>query len=179
MTAWSRSVTLVVSLGVTTLLSGSLAGAVPDTRLVDAARRGDAKAVQTLLGEGVNVNLPQPDGATALHWAAHRDDLAMADMLIRAGADVNVAEDGGVMPLAVACGNGSVAMVDRLLTAGANPNLGRESAVMAAARSGNVEVMTLLLARGGRRERQGGVARSDGADVVRCGTASERCARAD
>ena len=149
MTGWSRRVALVVLVGVTTLLSGSLAGAVPDTRLVDAARRGDAKAVQALLGEGVNVNLPQPDGATALHWAAHRDDLVMADMLIRAGAAVNVAEDGGVMPLVVACGNGSVAMVDRLLTAGADPNVGRESAVLAAARSGNVEVMTLLLARGG------------------------------
>ena len=40
-------------------------------------------------------------------------------------------------------------MVERLLKAGANPNAGRESAVLSAARSGNVEVMKLLLAHGG------------------------------
>ena len=132
-----------------TLLSGSVFGAATDTRLLDAARRDDTKAVQELIGQKVDLNVRQADGATALHWAVHWDDLAIADLLIRAGAAVNAAEDGGVTPLAMACANGSAGMVERLLKAGANPNEGRELPVMAAARSGNVEVMKLLLARGG------------------------------
>src|SRR5262245_57721643 len=113
------------------LLSASVfAAESSDTRLLNAARRNDPKAVQALIGQKVDVNLRQPDGATALHWAAHWDDVSMAEALIRAGAAVNVAEEGGVTPLSVACANGSAAMVDRLLQAGASPNEGRESPVM-------------------------------------------------
>jgi ankyrin repeat protein len=131
------------------LLSASVFAETADTRLLNAARRNDPKAVQALIGQKVDVNLRQPDGATALHWAVHWDDVAMADLLIRAGAAVNAAEEGGVTPLSLASANGSAAMVTRLLEAGANPNEGRELPVMAAARSGNVEVMKLLLSRGG------------------------------
>src|SRR5262245_10753158 len=97
------------------LLSASVFAAEPgDMRLLNAARRNDAKAVQALIGQKVDVNLRQPDGATALHWAVHWDDLAMADALIRAGAAVNVAEEGGVTPLTLACTNGSAAIANRL-----------------------------------------------------------------
>jgi uncharacterized protein len=130
-------------------LTGVLIGAAPDTRLIDAVRRVDSAAVRRLLEQKVDVNAVQPDGATALHWAAHRNDLAIADLLLRAGAKVDAADEGGVTPLGLASVNGSAAMVERLLKAGANPNAGRESPVLSAARSGNVDVMTLLLANGG------------------------------
>ena len=61
-----------------------------DLRLVDAARAQDASAVRTLVDQQTPVDIAQPDGATALHWAAHWDNLPIADLLIRAGADVNV-----------------------------------------------------------------------------------------
>src|SRR5436190_19722575 len=130
-------------------LTGVVIGAAPDTRLIDAVRRVDANAVRRLLEQKIDVNLTQPDGATALHWAAHRNDVAIADLLIRAGAKVDVADEGGVTALGLASLNASAAMVERLLTAGANPNAGRESPVLSAARTGNVEVMKLLLAHGG------------------------------
>lgn len=130
-------------------LAGVSIGAAPDTRVIDAARRVDANAVRRLIEQKIDVNVSQPDGATALHWAAHRNDLAIADLLLRAGAKVNAADEGGVTPLGLACLNASPAMVERLLKAGANPVAGRESAVLSAARSGNVEVMKLLLAHGG------------------------------
>ena len=123
-----------------------------DLRLIEAAKRADAAAVRTLLGQqGVDVNATQGDGATALHWAAHRDDAVTAALLIEAGADLNATNDLGIPPLMLACTNGSDAMVARLLDAGADPNLrpeGRETALMTAAWTGNLEVVELLLARG-------------------------------
>jgi ankyrin repeat protein len=138
-----------VGLALVGALTGVLIAAAPDTRLIDAVRRVDPTAVRRLLEQKVDVNATQPDGATALHWAAHRNDVAIADLLIRAGAKVDAADEGGVTPLGLASLNASPAMAERLLQAGANPNAGRESPVLSAARSGSVEVMTLLLAHGG------------------------------
>ena len=131
------------------LLSTVATGADRDLRLVNAVKQRDAQAVDRLIKQKVDVNTPQGDGATALHWAAHWDDLATAGLLIAAGANVNAAEDGGMLPLNLACLNGSAAMVERLLKAGAKPNVGREPAVMTAARTGSADVMKLLLAFGG------------------------------
>ena len=48
--------------------------AASDTRLPDAAMQGDKDAVRSLLDQRVDVNAPQGDGTTALHWAAYKDD---------------------------------------------------------------------------------------------------------
>ena len=122
-----------------------------DTRLAEAAQRRDLDAVRALLGEGVEVDAPQADGATALAWAAHHDNGAMADLLLRAGADPNAANDLGVTPLMLAAENGAAPMVERLLQAGADPNLARPAggtALMMAARSGSVAVVRGLIAAG-------------------------------
>ena len=145
----SWTVRRVVLIALICTLARVLDGAAPDTRLIDAVRRVDANAVRRLIEQKIDVNATQPDGATALHWAAHRNDVAIADLLIRAGAKVDAADEGGVTPLGLASLNASPAMVERLLKAGANPGAGRESPVLSAARSGNVEVMKLLLAHGG------------------------------
>jgi ankyrin repeat protein len=102
------------------------------------------------LKQKINVNVPQSDGATALHWAVHWDDVALADLLIRAGASVSAANDLGVTSLALACGNGNPQMVEVLLRAGANANAVAtgEPVLMTAARSGSVEVVRALIARG-------------------------------
>ena len=105
-------------------LIGVLIGAAPDTRLIDAVRRGDANAVRRLIEQKIDVNITQPDGATALHWAAHRNDVAIADLLIRAGAKVDAADEGGVTPLGLASLNASPAMVERLLKAAPTPTPG-------------------------------------------------------
>ncbi len=51
-------------------LVGLLGAAPPSTPVADAAMRGDANAVKSLLEQGADVNAPQGDGMTALHWAA-------------------------------------------------------------------------------------------------------------
>jgi ankyrin repeat protein len=43
-----------------------------DTRLIEAARSGDADAVRSLLASGADVNAAGGDGLTALHAAASR-----------------------------------------------------------------------------------------------------------
>ena len=129
------------------LLSCLLSG-VP---LVDAVKQHDHDAVRALLRQHVDVNAPEGDGATALHWAAYEDDPALVDLLIAAGAKVNVANDLHITPLYLASANGNPAIVTTLLEQGANVNAAAESGVtplMAAARSGNAAVVRALLNRG-------------------------------
>jgi len=137
------------------LYGGTLAvlamGAAERSPLIEAARNADRDSVRGLVAQKVDVNVAEPDGTTALHWASYRDDGESAELLIRAGANVNAANDLGATPLWTASLNGSAAMVKRLLAAGANPNaalLLGETPLMVAARSGNPDVVRMLLERG-------------------------------
>src|SRR5262244_3199614 len=78
-----------------------------DSQLADAVKGEDATAVRALLRQKVDVNIPQADGATALHWAAYRNDVETMELLLRAGARVNAANVYGVTPLSLACTNGN------------------------------------------------------------------------
>jgi ankyrin repeat protein len=119
--------------------------------VADAAQRGDTAAVRTLLAQRADVNAPQADGATALHWAVYRGDKALVDLCIGAGANVKAANRAGVTPLWLASVNGDPAILEALMTAGADPNeplaLGR-TPLMIASRTGNVDAMKVLLDRG-------------------------------
>ena len=141
-----KPVTLIVLLAASVGLA-----AAGDLRLIDAVKSKNADAVQALLKQRVDVNAPQGDGATALHWAVHVDDLSTTDLLIGAGAHVNAADDTGVTPLHLACTNRNAAMVEKLLAARANPNaalLNGETVLMTCARTGELAAVKALLARG-------------------------------
>jgi len=72
------------------LLQASAASAqTPTEALHDAARSGDAPAIERLLAQGVDVNAANEYGATALAFAADRGDVALVKLLIGKGADVN------------------------------------------------------------------------------------------
>ncbi len=137
-----------------TALVGStipLQGAAVRAPLADAVERMDRAKIRTLLQQRVDVNAPQADGMTALHWATYQDDLALAQLLVRAGADGKAANRYGVTPLSLACTNGNAAMVELLLKAGADPDAplpGGETPLMTAARTGTVAVVRALIARG-------------------------------
>ena len=81
------------------------------SEVADAATKGDRDAVRSLIQRKVDVNAPQVDGTTALHWAVRADDLDLADMLIRAGANVSAANREGVTALQLAAINGSAPML--------------------------------------------------------------------
>ncbi|MSV30233.1 MAG: ankyrin repeat domain-containing protein [Bryobacterales bacterium] len=130
----------------------SLAGpTISDAQLADAAKRADRAAIRALLERRADVNAPQVDGTSALHWAAHQDDLETAGLLIGAGANVKAANRYGMTPLSLASTNGNAAMVELLLKSGADPNTalpGGETALMTASRTGNVAAVRVLLSRG-------------------------------
>jgi ankyrin repeat protein len=128
-----------------------LAAGAADHRLADAVEQRDARTIDTLLAKRADINAPQPDGATALHWAAHYDDLALVRRLLAAGANPNAANDHGVTPLALACENGGTTVATALLSAGARANgaaASGETPLMIAVRAGAVDVVEALLGRG-------------------------------
>src|SRR5580765_2091137 len=106
--------------GIASILSAfSLLAAAPETRLADAAKTSNKAAIRALIEKHADVNAPQIDGTTALHWAVYQDDVETAALLIRAGANVKAANRYGITPLTLACTNGNAALVKLLLKAGA------------------------------------------------------------
>jgi ankyrin repeat protein len=122
-----------------------------DSRLVDAARRGDHAAMRQLLQSKVDVNAPGSDGGTALLVATARDDAAGVELLLGAKADVKAANRYGVTPLIAAATNGNATIIERLLGAGADVNTTLpegETALMTAARTGRMAAVRSLLTHG-------------------------------
>jgi ankyrin repeat protein len=133
------------------LFSVCVRGAGSDALLADAVEKMDRATIRTLLKQHADVNAPQLDGMTALHWATYQDDLETAALLVRAGANVKAANRYGVTPLSLACTNGNSAIVELLLKAGADPNAalpGGETPLMTAARVGTLASVKALLSRG-------------------------------
>ena len=121
--------------------------------VADAAMKGDKAAVRALLLQKADVNAPQVDGATALHWAIYRDDAELVDVLVRGGASVKAANRDGVTPLAMASLYGKPAIILKLLKAGADasevgPN--GQTVLMLAARNGNPEAIKVLVEGGAK-----------------------------
>jgi ankyrin repeat protein len=146
-----------VALGSATLVPTPLAAANPpagaagNATIVDAVKRQDKTVTRALLKQRADVNAPDVEGMTALHWAAHWDDLETVKLLLRAGAKAKVANRYGVTPLHEACTVGDVPMIQALLDAGADPNavFGEgETPLMTAARTGNAAAVRMLAVRG-------------------------------
>ena len=131
------------------------AGAMAASAVADAAMRQDYQAIERLLSSKADVNAPQPDGTTALHWAAYRGDVKVATKLLAAHANPAALTDTGMTPLSLACENGNADLVRLLLKSGADANqtfTNGETPLMMAARTGRVPVMQLLLEHGANLE---------------------------
>src|SRR5262249_31741173 len=93
------------SLMIAALIALCAAGAPVKSEIANAAMRGDKAAVRALVQKKADVNAPQIDGTTALHWVVQSNDVELADVLIRAGAKVSAANVAGATPLQLAAIN--------------------------------------------------------------------------
>jgi ankyrin repeat protein len=136
------------------LLSVLQWGAVPvESPIADAAMREDVEEVRSLIGRGLDVNAPQGDGMTALHWAAETGSTEIAHMLLGVGADPEaVTRNGDYTPLHLAARTGSASVVEALLEAGADvtatTSTGKTTALHLAVAAGSERAVVVLLEHG-------------------------------
>ena len=128
---------------------------INDTRVADAAMRGDVAAVRTLLRRGADANAPQGDGMTALHWAADLGNTELAAVLLESGATPRAeTRIGRHTPIHIAAQGGHAAVLRLLLdrkAGAADVNATTTTGAVPlhfAAASGNAETIAILLDHG-------------------------------
>jgi hypothetical protein len=115
--------------------------------LIVVAREGDLPAARALLDRGVNVNMKDSAGQTALGVAVYYGNLKMVQLLFDRGADVNAGRYDGVTALMIAAQNGYPGMVQYLLDRDAKVHVKTsrgKTVLMYAKESGRKDVIQLL-----------------------------------
>ena len=120
--------------------------------IADVAMRGDRAAVLAMIKQGADVNAPQGDGVTALHWAARHGDAELVTALTAAGASARAATRfGSYTPLHLAAERGSAPIVKALVAAGATVDARTTTGatpLMLAAAAGDTGSIAALLDKG-------------------------------
>jgi ankyrin repeat protein len=116
--------------------------------LLNAAKKGDAAAVKSLLARGADVNAKTRYNQTPLMFAAERGKLEIVQVLIEAGADMNAVDTFYRFFTALygAASKGHASVVKLLLEKGAR---GKEQALITGAREGHASVVKVALDTGG------------------------------
>ncbi len=120
-------------------------------RLILAARYGQVDTVRRLLVEGIDLELQDDLGYTAVMAASGESSDEIQRLILDQGADVNAHAEDGSTALMIAAGKGFLGHVDRLLAAGARANERNdagETALMIAIRFGHADVVSVLLEAG-------------------------------
>uniref|UniRef100_A0A096NU28 Uncharacterized protein n=1 Tax=Papio anubis TaxID=9555 RepID=A0A096NU28_PAPAN len=101
-----------------------------------------------LLQHGIDPNIPDEYGNTALHYAVYNEDKLMAKALLLYGADIESKNKGGLTPLLLGVHGQKQQMVEFLIKKKANLNaldrFGR-TALILAVRCGSASMVSLLL----------------------------------
>lgn len=118
--------------------------------LIEATKRGDLAAVETLLASGADPDAHDQVNNTALIFAARDGRLSIARLLIERGATVDWIDGEGVTPLILAAFKGHLGLVKLLLDHKARRDLrdqwGRRALDYALRRGPNDPIARLLKA---------------------------------
>jgi ankyrin repeat protein len=115
-------------------------------QLYEAARKGDAAEVKSLLDKGADVNAKFRYGATALFKAAERGNTEVVKVLIERGADVNVKDTFyGATALSWALQKGHTGVILAILSKSAEE---AGDVLLTGVGSGNAELVSAALATG-------------------------------
>ena len=74
--------------------------------LIDAVKSGNRAAVQRLIRQKADVNAPEPDQTTALHWAVRAGDAQTVSPADSRGREGQRGQPVGVTPMSLAAANG-------------------------------------------------------------------------
>ena len=124
---------------------------VPDNPMIEAARRGDVKALERALFLGYRPNERGRDRIPAVMIAARRGHYEAVEFLLEQGARPDYEAFDGGTSLTAAAHQNRRDIVELLLQHGAKPNkrgLGQETALIIAVRAGFAELAELLLKEG-------------------------------
>jgi ankyrin repeat protein len=117
--------------------------------LIEAAGRGNAAEVSTLLARGARVDARDGRGRTALLAATHNNHVEAARLLIAAGSDVNARDDIQDSPYLYAGAHGRTEILKMTLASGADlksVNRYGGTALIPACHYGHVDAVKVLLA---------------------------------
>ncbi|MBT3842301.1 MAG: ankyrin repeat domain-containing protein [Verrucomicrobia bacterium] len=109
----------------TTIAAVFLVGCGPsetDRSLLDAAEKGNIKAVKQAIVDGADVDAKDSDGWTPLHNAALKGHKEIFELLIAKGADVNAKGSSGWTPLHFAANGGYMEVAKLLIAKGVDVN---------------------------------------------------------
>lgn len=143
--------TSLVFLGVLLLLTRC----ATNRDLMREAAQGHTATVQTFLAQGVDGNIIDRDGKTALMLAAFEGHTATVHVLLANGVQVNAKDREGATALMLAASRGHTDVVEALLAKGADVNLQNntgQTALIFAVVGGHGTVAKALLAKGADRE---------------------------
>ena len=93
-----------------------------DRALLDAAEKGNIKAVKQHLAGGADVDAKDEGGLTPLHNAAYEGHKETVELIIANGADVNAKDEGGLTPLHTTALEGNKEVVELLIAKGVDVN---------------------------------------------------------
>ncbi len=120
--------------------------------LICAAENGKVQCLDALIQAGIDVNVKDSKGWTAVERASYLANANCVRKLIEAGADVNIADYDGGTPLIRAAGKGYLSCLKQLLAAGADVNAVKndgDTAVLRATRDWHAECLRRILKAGG------------------------------
>ncbi|KAI9040400.1 ankyrin repeat domain-containing protein [Aspergillus affinis] len=122
-----------------------------DIRLIDAVKQNQDKITEDLLSEGIDPNLRDQEGRTALHWAVIQSQISTVGLLCSCSeTEVNCRDiQYGRTPLAWAAAGGNTAITRALLlrdeTDVNSEDRYRQTPLTEAVRKGNTAIAELLL----------------------------------